>query len=169
MNSHLSYPVNQFRVLRRALTDWKLLLKALYSSTEPDKEDKLNQFGVVMLGLKDDQIEVKELSHSGLALLRLAQTYKIPLEELPSGEKNDNLGLPDLYTIARLLDMLKAPYDCAQWVEAAIRKSSKEDPTEYGIEIDDLLELGEKCFRIGFRKVSHGIFSFIFSKTNFEI
>ena len=151
MNTHLSYPVNQFRVLRRALTDWKLLLKALYSSTEPDKEDKLSQFGVVMMGLKDDQIEVTELSHSGLALLRLAQTYKIPLEELPSGEKNDNLGLPDLYTIARLLDMLKAPYDCSQWTEAAIRKSTKEDPTEYGIEINDLLELGEKCFRTEFQ------------------
>ena len=43
MNTHLSYPVNQFRVLRRALTDWKLLLKAIYSSTEPDKEDKLRK------------------------------------------------------------------------------------------------------------------------------
>ena len=148
MNTHLSYPVNQFRVLRRALTDWKLIFKAIFDSTEPDKEDKLRQFGVAMIGLKDDEIEITELSYSGLALLRLAQTYKIPLEELPSGEKNDNLGIPDLYTIAKLLDMLRAPYDCSQWVEAAIRKSSKQNPTDYGLEFDDLFELGEKCFRI---------------------
>ena len=150
MNQHLSYPVNQFRVLRRALTDWKLILQAIFSSTEPDKEDRLRQFGVVMMGLKDDKIEVTELSNSGLALLRLAQTYKIPLEELPSGEKNDNLIIPDLYAVAKLLDMLRAPYDCSQWVEAAIRRSKTENIADYGLEVDDLLELGEKCFRIDF-------------------
>ena len=151
MNQHLSYPVNQFRVLRRALTDWKLILQAIFNSTEPDKEDRLRQFGVVMMGLKDDKIEVTELSNSGLALLRLAQTYKIPLEELPSGEKNDNLIIPDLYAVAKLLDMLRAPYDCSQWVEAAIRRSKTENVADYGLEVDDLLELGEKCFRIDFQ------------------